>query len=208
MKFYQVGISTPDEKFLEYSGYDFFKARKEFLKQRRDYFGRNSRHSLNEQRNTSVQFEEYDINRANATELTEDEVCAGCNYLETNSLDDSPFQHNFEEITVFGRPAMFCKDTIRPQDVPAGLHLCYVIHASDDPMEPAELTQNNNIPFLMGSLLTAKPFRFQGNNISIDPDMNWDITPQSSNGGCRYVWEFIEEYDVRASSKTRNDFIR
>ena len=204
MKFYQVIIATPHDEFIAYSGYDYEQAHKEFVKERRNYFGRDSQHISSVQKNTKVRFEEYEISRTNATEMTTDELCARCNLLGTNLLDDGPFQHNFEEITVLQKPALFCQDIIQPHDVPAGLHLCYVLYNGTDRAEPTGLTKNSTEQFVMGSLLSAKPFHFYNDIIPFEREFDWDITPQSSHGGCRYVWEFLEEYDCRPANKTRD----
>ena len=108
-------------------------------------------------------------------------------------------KQNYQEVTIFDRPALFTECRIDRTTVPEGVYRYELRHGDEDWGEPIELSRSLMVNFY-GTVLTREPFQ-----LPIDgwiPMENDSLSFQ--DGGCRTLAEFQEKYP--ASEKDVIDF--
>lgn len=105
----------------------------------------------------------------------------------------------FEEVTVYGQPALFTSLRIDRGTVPDGLYLYELRHADEDWSDPCQLARGILVNHY-GTVLTREPIQLPIEGaLNMNPgDFNF------SDGGCRTVAAFQEKYP--ASDKAVIDF--
>lgn len=105
----------------------------------------------------------------------------------------------FEEVTVYGPPALFTSLRIDRSTVPEGLYLYELRHADEDWGDPCQLARGILVNHY-GTILTREPIQLPIEGwLNLNPgDFNF------SDGGCHTVAEFQNKYP--ASDKEVIDF--
>lgn len=105
----------------------------------------------------------------------------------------------YQEVTLFGNPALFSECRINSATVPEGLYRYEIRHTDDDWGEPIELARGIMVNFY-GMILTREPLQL--------PIEGWLPIQQGKfelkDGGCRTLAEFQKQYPV--SEKEVIDF--
>lgn len=108
-------------------------------------------------------------------------------------------KQNYQEVTIFDRPALFTECRIDRTTVPEGVYRYELRHGDEDWGEPIELSRSLMVNFY-GTVLTREPFQL--------PIDGWIPLESGSlsfqDGGCRTLAEFQEKYP--ASEKDVIDF--
>lgn len=108
-------------------------------------------------------------------------------------------KQNYQEVTIFDRPALFTECRIDRATVPEGVYRYELRHGDEDWGEPIELSRSLMVNFY-GTVLTREPFQ-----LPIDgwiPMENDSLSFQ--DGGCHTLAEFQQKYP--ASDKEVIDF--
>jgi len=101
-------------------------------------------------------------------------------------------EEQFEEITVFGKPALFHDMRIKRESVPEGLYLYEVRHDDDGWGDPVQIARGIMVNHF-GSIITREPIKLPPDGyLDIDPEKDWSY----AGGDCRTVKEFQEKYPL------------
>ena len=98
---------------------------------------------------------------------------------------------DFEEVTIFGKPALFTPLRIDCNTIPCGYHLYEVRHDDDCQGDAVQIARNIIINH-WGSLITRE-------NIKLPPDGYLDIQPDDLNygtGDCQSIKDFVDKYPL------------
>lgn len=104
----------------------------------------------------------------------------------------------FEEITIFNKPALFTNIRIDKATVPKGLHM-YEVRHNDDWSDPVQIGKRIFVNYF-GTILTRDPIKLPpGGLLDIDSDkvLNFAV------GDCRTVNEFIDKYPPQKVERER-----
>lgn len=109
-------------------------------------------------------------------------------------------EENFEEIVVFGKPALFHDMRLDRSTVPKGLYLYEVRHDDVGGADPVQIARGIMVNHF-GTILTKEP-------IPLDKSGHRDIISEDdwnfAGGDCRTVKEFQDKYPpVRKKNKDR-----
>lgn len=102
-------------------------------------------------------------------------------------------EEDFEEVTIFDKPALFTPLRIERDTVPRG-YFSYEVRHDDDGMGDAVQLARNIIVNHWGTLITR-------DEIKLPSDGFLDIEPDAINygaGGCGSMKEYMEKYPAKA----------
>jgi hypothetical protein len=110
----------------------------------------------------------------------------------------SAMTEDFEEVTLFGKPALFTPIRIEHDTVPDGYHLYEVRHDDDCQGEAVQIARNVYVNH-WGSLITRDEIMLPADGfMDIEPDvLDYDT------GSCRNMGEFMAKYPPN-ESKPKN----
>ena len=110
-------------------------------------------------------------------------------YMEELELQYNAMEEKFEEITMFGKPALFHDMRIDRNSVPKGMYL-YEVRGDDDGRNPAQIAKgvmDNHF----GSIIVREPIKLPPDGyLDIDPEKDWKFV----GGDSRTVKEFQQTY--------------
>lgn len=107
-------------------------------------------------------------------------------------------EESFEEIELFGKPALFTPVRIDRNTVPKGLYLYEVRHDDESGGDPVQIGRGILVNHY-GTIITHEKLR-------LDKDGFLNIEPEDINfstGDCRTIKDFQEKY--RTKAKVRNE---
>lgn len=99
-------------------------------------------------------------------------------------------EEQYQEIKVFGKPALFHDMHLERGTVPRGLYLYEVRHDDDGVGDPVQIARGVMVNHF-GSIITHEPIGLHTDGyLDIDPERDWDF----AGGDCRTVKEFMARY--------------
>lgn len=105
---------------------------------------------------------------------------------------------DFEEITVFNKPALFTNIRIDKATVPKGLYM-YEVRHNDDWSDPVQIGKSIVVNHF-GTILTRDPIKLPPSGLlDIDPDRDWNF----ADGDFRTVNEFLDKYPPQKVERER-----
>ncbi|MCR1909437.1 LPD28 domain-containing protein, partial [Flavonifractor plautii] len=109
--------------------------------------------------------------------------------LHNFDVPDNPDAPLYQEVELFGQPALFSNDRIAPDDLPDGL-FCYDLRGSDDDPGAPVAVEEQVIVNHAGSVITAKPLEL--------PEQGYlPLTDESGldfNGGEKTAQRFLQDH--------------
>jgi len=104
----------------------------------------------------------------------------------------SAMEESFEEIELFGKPALFTPVRIDRDTVPKGLYLYEVRHDDESQGDPVQIGKGILVNHF-GTVITREKLRLDKDGfLNIEPDdFNF------STGGCRTIKDYQEKYQTK-----------